>query len=430
MNLSSHVPTSSSPSKSPIASKSLGILMAQETQKQDEKKFKIRRSVEFSSATERCIPWPSDARPRGILSLQKRNLGTRVFSNLKLGVFMKKMWRWNRLLIKQLRWNPMHPVNQTAREVQEQQRYDGHTIYTCLQPQFIIWKQFSRSSGISTDENRTTLWMIWTWIWLFGAYFSTPHLKQQFVLNKTMRRITIREESLLNSVGQLFNETIKLISEQKEITGVNTCKFKDSTWMSTSLLCSRAYRITHAKADVFSVTVLCVGKMGHDPIATWKSKIKWYSDHNHFKDMNRIVGMPTEFEWKIFPGITTLGFLEKIQSLMRDRQCEPEHFNDRIILMSMHNDIAWQEKETKKDVNTIHRHLRIILVNSLAVIGLSWCLDQKRHATEPTLTNPTDHGIKLKRKWWQVSQDPVIQYFVPPVPLREENTKQRAWQEV
>ena len=59
---------------------------------------------------------------------------------------------------------------------------------------------------------------------------------------------------------------------------------------------------------------------------------------NHLKDMNRIDGMPTEFKWKIFPGITTLGLFEKIQSLMRDLQCKPENFNDRIIFMSMNKD--------------------------------------------------------------------------------------------
>ena len=46
--------------------------------------------------------------------------------------------------------------------------------------------------------------------------------------------------------------------------------------------------------------------------------------------MNRIDGMPTEFEWKVFPGITTLGLLEKIQSLMRDLQCEPEHLKGKL----------------------------------------------------------------------------------------------------
>ena len=41
--------------------------------------------------------------------------------------------------------------------------------------------------------------------------------------------------------------------------------------------------------------------------------------------------MPTEFAWKIFPGFTTLGLLEKIQDLMKD-------------LQSMYNDIAWRDK--------------------------------------------------------------------------------------
>ena len=36
------------------------------------------------------------------------------------------------LLIKQLRGNPKHPVNQTAREVQQLKEKNGHTIYTSL----------------------------------------------------------------------------------------------------------------------------------------------------------------------------------------------------------------------------------------------------------------------------------------------------------
>ena len=39
-----------------------------------------------------------------------------------------------------------------------------------------------------------------------------------------------------------------------------------------------------------------------------------------------------------------LGLLEKIQSLMTDIQCEPENFKDRIIFMSMYNDIEWKAK--------------------------------------------------------------------------------------
>ena len=48
--------------------------------------------------------------------------------------------------------------------------------------------------------------------------------------------------------------------------------------MSTSLLSQKAYRFTNVKTYVFSDSVLCVGKMRDDLVATWKSKIKWYSE--------------------------------------------------------------------------------------------------------------------------------------------------------
>ena len=65
-----------------------------------------------------------------------------------------------------------------------------------------------------------------------------------------------------------------------------------------------------------------------------------------------------------------------------------------------------KQKETKKDVNTIHRQLRINLANSLAVIGLSWGLDQKRSGAEPAPTQPTDPGIEWQKKWCWISMDP------------------------
>ena len=59
--------------------------------------------------------------------------------------------------------------------------------------------------------------------------------------------------------------------------------------------------------------------------------------------MNLIDGMLTEFEWNMFPGFATLGLFEKIESLMRDLQCETEKTH-RITFMSMYNDVAWGEK--------------------------------------------------------------------------------------
>ena len=61
-----------------------------------------------------------------------------------------------------------------------------------------------------------------------------------------------------------------------------------------------------------------------------------------------------------------------------------------------------------------------MLVNSLAVIGLSWSLDQKINGTEPSPTNQMDPGAKLQKTCCRISQKTVNQYFVPPVPLGEE----------
>ena len=117
--------------------------------------------------------------------------------------------------------------------------------------------------------------------------------------------------------------------------------------MQTYFLCEKAYRFTNAKTYVFSNSVLCVGKMGDDPVANWKRQIQWYSENNHFKEVDRIDGMHTEFEWEIFSGITSLGLLEKIQKLMTGLQCEPEHLKCWIIFMSMFNDIVWDAEGNK-----------------------------------------------------------------------------------
>ena len=137
--------------------------------------------------------------------------------------------------------------------------------------------------------------------------------------------------------------------------------------------------------------------MGDDPNAAWKNKNKWYSENNHFKGLIRIDGMQTEFEWVIFPSFTTLGILEEIQFFLKGIHCKPEHFNDRIIFLSMYNDIAWgDKKETQKSVFRILLKVRSTLAGSLAVVGHSWDLNQKRNDTGPILINQKEIGTELQ----------------------------------
>ena len=47
------------------------------------------------------------------------------------------------------------------------------------------------------------------------------------------------------------------------------------------------------------------------------------------------------FEWKIFPGHTTLQLLVEIQKMMEEMNCAPEQFTDRIIFVSVYSDTDW-----------------------------------------------------------------------------------------
>ena len=79
---------------------------------------------------------------------------------------------------------------------------------------------------------------------------------------------------LWKTTGQLFRETEELISGQTETTGISLINFQELRWVSTILLHSRPYQYATAKVYVFSDSVLCLGKMGDNPVESWKKQIQ------------------------------------------------------------------------------------------------------------------------------------------------------------
>ena len=66
------------------------------------------------------------------------------------------------------------------------------------------------------------------------------------------------------------------------------------------------------------------------------------------KDLNHIDGESLEFEWTIFPGLTTFGLPRADSRIHGEQQCDPEQFQGRIIFMSIFNDIEWNAKGNKE----------------------------------------------------------------------------------
>ena len=89
------------------------------------------------------------------------------------------------------------------------------------------------------------------------------HLCQDY--EKNLRFV---KNHLWKFLEQLFNETRRLIRDQTKIIDMKTIDFKESTWKSTRLLCSRDYQIN--KTHIFSDSVFWDGKMGDAPSAVWE----------------------------------------------------------------------------------------------------------------------------------------------------------------
>ena len=104
---------------------------------------------------------------------------------------------------------------------------------------------------------------------------------------------------------------------------------------------------TKAKVRVHSDSVLCLGKMSHhhsDASRRWENLEKEFRHSNSYRKLLGMDGEPIEIEWNIFPGLTSLEILQEIQEDVQDRNIEPEDFEDRIIFMSMFNNIEWIQR--------------------------------------------------------------------------------------
>ena len=305
MNISSFIAISSSIAWSPVASKSPGMPIALG-------KSDSRMSIEpssFDATSTSQVRLKKYAYLGGLMEKQRGNLSQQEESGTT----------WN---------NHLHISPDTSHYVEAV---------------FMVRKIYGKQPGGLMEDLYVNLanWRLFMNTTLQAAV----HLGKDYDTN-----LHYAKNHIWDSLEQLFGEIKRLICEQSEILGPKTpeivglkiIEFEGTTWRSISLLCERACQITTSKVYVFSDSVLCMGEMRSDPNEAWMKKTKWYSQNKYLKELSRIDGMQTEFEWKIFPGFTTYGILEEIHKFMKSIQCEPEHFNGRIIFMSMFDDIVWK----------------------------------------------------------------------------------------
>ena len=150
----------------------------------------------------------------------------------------------------------------------------------------------------------------------------------------------------------MFDISTKLVSEQDEISVLETIGWENDSWKYLSLIGDeRIINLQRTKVYVFSDPVLCLGKIQQNPESNeaWEQRLGWIKSSQSYRNFDRIDGEPTEFEWNIFPGFDTLQLCDKVKSLLSRLGETPANVTGRILFMSMFNDISCGIRDNEQE---------------------------------------------------------------------------------
>ena len=268
------------------------------------------------------------------------------------------------------------------------------------------WKPSSPWSGKSIENHLAIIWKFWMSIWLFGECSWISLFMQQFISEKTMTRIYITRRTSLGFLGTiiLWNKktdswTVRIRwSQTPEIVGLKIIYWIRRNYAEIDKLIEQQSSSDPKcpNLHLLRLSALC-GKMGDDPDAAWKIKIKWNSENNHFTELNRIdgnhcVGPPREDSKFNDRSTVWTGALQR-----QDYHVNVQH-----------------KKQCDYNSQTVANYARTFPRGHWSFLGRG--LEDKWYGTYTD--KPMDYGIEWQKKWWQTSLDPVIQYPVPPVHWR------------
>ena len=153
------------------------------------------------------------------------------------------------------------------------------------------------------------------------------------------------------TLKKMFDISAKFVSEKDGIFKVDTIPWEKHSWKYLSLIGDETIiNLQRAKVYVFSDSVLCLGRV-HQHLPSNEARtdrIGWITTDQSYRDFDGISGEPTEFEWNIFPGFTTLQLHGKVTDLLSRIGETPETFTGRILFMSMFNDISCDKKDKEE----------------------------------------------------------------------------------
>ena len=210
------------------------------------------------------------------------------------------------------------------------------------------------SNAAGDEEEHSMIWGMFMAVTMESAVFMGKNFQNN-------RNSIVNTADL--TLKQMFDISAKLVTEQDEISGLETIGWEKHSWKYLSLIGDETViDLQRTKVYVFSDSVLCLGKIHQNPESneTWKKRNQGVMSEKSYRDYDGINGEPTEFEWNIFPRFDTLQLCGKVTDLLSDLGETPETFTGRILFMSMFNDISCDKKGNKEECLANARVVKVL----------------------------------------------------------------------
>ena len=148
-----------------------------------------------------------------------------------------------------------------------------------------------RISNVTEDgEKHSMIWGMFMTVTMESAVFTEKNYLNncQSVANTT--DLTLK---------QMFDISTRLVSEQDEISGLETIGWENHSWKYLSLIGDeRVINLQRTKVYAFSDSVLCFGKILETPMERCMgTRLGWLKSFQNHRNFDRIDGEPKEFEW-------------------------------------------------------------------------------------------------------------------------------------
>ena len=89
----------------------------------------------------------------------------------------------------------------------------------------------------------------------------------------------------------MFDTLARLVSEQDEISGMETIGWENHSWKYLSLIGDeRVINLQRTKVYVFSGSVLCLGKIHENPQSNgaWEDRLGWFKSSPEYRNFGQI----------------------------------------------------------------------------------------------------------------------------------------------